>query len=426
MHIPDGYLSPSTCAVMYGAAAPFWYLSVQRLQKTLTTRLVPLISIMSAFSFVIMMFNLPLPGGTTGHAVGMGLAAIVLGPWGSILAISIALILQALLFGDGGILSIGANCFNMAIVGSLVAYGVYRLLAGRAALSAPRRAIAGALAGYIAINVAAFLAAVEFGIQPLLFTDANGVPLYSFYPLSVAIPAMMIGHLTFAGLAEGVITGGVVAYLQRADPALLRLSAPRDLGEEAAATPAGKRSSWKPLALGLVILALLSPLGLLASGTAWGEWGSSEVGVEQIGFHLRSLSDTDRTALAGELSRLGGTTADPEAARELRAAGELLGSGDQAGATKPLDKQIATLRAANPSQYPQISTLAASVNEPTGLKRWSAFWTAPIPDYAPGFLKSTIAGYIISAVVGITLVVGIAALISRLLVRRRPLAGNES
>ncbi len=426
MHIPDGYLSPSTCAVMYGAAAPFWYLSVQRLQKTLTTRLVPLISIMSAFCFVIMMFNLPLPGGTTGHAVGMGLAAIVLGPWGSILAISIALILQALLFGDGGILSIGANCFNMAIVGSLVAYGVYRLLAGRAALNAPRRVIAGALAGYIAINVAAFLAAVEFGIQPLLFTDPSGVPLYSFYPLSVAIPAMMLGHLTFAGLAEGVITGGVVAYLQRADPALLRLSAPRDLGETVTATPAGKRASWKPLVIGLVILALLSPLGLLASGTAWGEWGSNEVGAEQIGFHLRSLSETNRTALAGELTRLGGTTADPDSARELRAAGELLVSNNQVGATTSLDTQLEALRAADKSQYPQIATLTASVNEPNGLKQWSSFWTAPIPHYAPGFLKSTIAGYIISAVIGIAVVVGFAALIGRLLVRRRRLTGSES
>lgn len=425
MHIPDGYLSPSTCAVLYGAAAPFWYLSVQRLQKTLTTRLVPLISIMAAFSFVIMMFNLPLPGGTTGHATGMGLAAIVLGPWGAILAVSIALILQALLFGDGGILAIGANCFNIAIVGSLVAYGVYRLLAGRAALSAPRRAVAGAIAGYVAINAAAFITAVEFGIQPLLFTDPSGVPLYSFYPLSVAIPAMMLGHLTFAGIAEAVITGGVVAYLQRADPALLRQSAPRDLGDATTAAPVGKRS-WQPLAIGLVILALLSPLGLLASGTAWGEWGADEVGAEQIGFHLRGLSDVDRTALAGELTRLGGTATDPDSARELRAAGELLGSDNQVGATTSLDTQLEALRAADKSQYPQIAALAAMVQEPTGLTQWSSFWTAPIPDYAPGFLRSTVAGYIISAIVGIAVVVGIAALIGRLLVKRRPLTGSES
>src|SRR5437870_3183588 len=151
MHIPDGYLSPSTCAALYAASAPFWYIALQRIKRLLNSRLIPLISVFAAFSFVIMMFNLPLPGGTTGHAVGMGLAAIVLGPWGAIISITIALILQAIFFGDGGILSIGANCFNMAIVGALVAYVVYRALAGRAPLTAPRRAIAGAVAGYIAI-----------------------------------------------------------------------------------------------------------------------------------------------------------------------------------------------------------------------------------------------------------------------------------
>ena len=96
--------------------------------------MVPLLSVFAAFSFIVMMFNLPLPGGTTGHAVGMGIAAIVLGPWGSIFAISIALTIQAVFFGDGGITALGANCFNMAIAGSLIAYGIYRLISGRAAI----------------------------------------------------------------------------------------------------------------------------------------------------------------------------------------------------------------------------------------------------------------------------------------------------
>src|SRR5205823_11585152 len=130
-HIPDGYLSPSTCAALYVSASPFWYIALQRVKQLLNTRLVPLLSVFAAFSFVIMMFNLPLPGGTTGHAVGVGIATVVLGPWASMLAISIALIIQALLFGDGGITAIGANCFNMAILGSLTAYGIYRLLSGR-------------------------------------------------------------------------------------------------------------------------------------------------------------------------------------------------------------------------------------------------------------------------------------------------------
>src|SRR5271157_2164515 len=161
MHIPAGYLSPSTCAVLYGASAPFWYTALQRVKKVLSTRLVPLLSVMAALSFVIMMFNLPLPGGTTGHAVGVAIAAIILGPWASILAISIALAIQAVFFGDGGITTLGANCFNMAIVGSLVAYAVYRLVAGRAALTSSRRLVAAALAGYTAINASAFCAAVE-------------------------------------------------------------------------------------------------------------------------------------------------------------------------------------------------------------------------------------------------------------------------
>src|SRR5690349_10433919 len=144
MHIPDGYLSPSTCAAFYALSASAWWVALRKIKRLLNSRLIPLISVFAAFSFVIMMFNLPLPGGTTGHAVGMGIAAVVLGPWGSMLAISVALVIQALFFGDGGITTLGANCFNMAIAGSLVAYWVYRALAGRAPLTSARRVVAAA------------------------------------------------------------------------------------------------------------------------------------------------------------------------------------------------------------------------------------------------------------------------------------------
>ena len=127
MHIPDGYLSPSTCAALYAAVLPFWAASLRRVKALLATRFVPLVSLFAAFSFVIMMFNLPLPGGTTGHAVGIAMAAIVLGPWGATVAISVALAIQALLFGDGGILALGANCFNMAVAGVWTAAAVYWL-----------------------------------------------------------------------------------------------------------------------------------------------------------------------------------------------------------------------------------------------------------------------------------------------------------
>ena len=288
MHIPDGYLSPSTCASLYCAAAPFWCVALKRVKKVLNARSVPAVALFAAFSFVVMMFNLPLPGGTTGHAVGMGMASIVLGPWMSILAISMALFIQALFFGDGGITAFGANCFNMAIVGSIVAYWIYQLFSFRAAATSVRRVIAAGFAGYAAINVAAFCAAVEFGIQPIFFHDATGAPLYAPYPLNISLPAMMIGHLTFAGLAEFVISAGVVGFLQRADIKLL---------ETAATLPDNVRNpsrSFRRLWLALGIAVVLTPLGIIAIGSAWGEWSPSNLlnsqGPQQIATASRAIS----------------------------------------------------------------------------------------------------------------------------------------
>lgn len=339
MHIPDGYLSPSTCAVLYGAAAPIWYTALQRVKKTLTARLVPLLSVMAALSFVIMMFNLPLPGGTTGHAVGVAIATIILGPWASILAISIALAIQAVFFGDGGITTLGANCFNMAIVGSLVAYAVYRLAAGRAGLTSSRRVAAAALAGYTAINASALCAAVEFGIQPLFFKDSTGAPLYAPYPLTIAIPAMMIGHLTFAGLAELILSAGVVAYFQRTNPTVLKLTAPGKLADEDQKAGVEGQSLWRmlrPLCIGLGLLMVLTPLGVLATGTAWGEWSARDFSNRQAREKITQASQEHQPPLYA----------------------------------------------------------------PRGLERISSLWTAPFPQYAPSFVRRPALGYALSAMFG--------------------------
>jgi cobalt/nickel transport system permease protein len=175
----------------------------------------------AAFSFVIMMFNVPIPGGTTGHAVGAVLVAILLGPWAACIAVSVALIVQALLFGDGGITAIGANCFNMAVIMPFVGYGVYRLIAGSSDVKSWRRWLGAAVAGYIGLNVAALATAFEFGIQPLIAHDAAGRPLYAPYPLKIAVPAMALEHLLVFGFVEAIVTGLVVAYLQKVDSSLL-------------------------------------------------------------------------------------------------------------------------------------------------------------------------------------------------------------
>lgn len=227
MHIPDGYLGPPTYLAAYAACVPLWATAARRLQARLATRRVPLLAIGSAFSFLVMMFNVPLPGGTTGHAVGGVLIAIAVGPWGAMLSITVTLVIQALLFGDGGITAIGANCFNIAFVMPFTGYGIYRLLS-RFLPSERGRAVAAAIGGWMGLNCAALTAALMFGMQPLLHTAADGRALYAPYPLSVAVPAMMLGHLTLFGVVEALITGLVVHFLQRSQSAWVLQAAGRE------------------------------------------------------------------------------------------------------------------------------------------------------------------------------------------------------
>jgi cobalt/nickel transport system permease protein len=221
MHIPDGYLGPTTCGVFYAIMLPIWAAASRIAKKTLKARQVPMLAIGAAFSFVIMMFNVPIPGGSTGHAVGGVLVAILLGPWAACIAITIALVIQALLFGDGGITAIGANCFNMAFVLPFAGYYIYKAISYKAPIDSSRKVIAAFLGGYIGINVAAFLAGVEFGIQPLLHHTATGQSLYCPYGLTVAVSAMAWEHLLLFGWIEAIVTALVVKYLQKQSPELL-------------------------------------------------------------------------------------------------------------------------------------------------------------------------------------------------------------
>jgi cobalt/nickel transport system permease protein len=221
MHIPDGYLGPTTCVAGYAVMTPLWAIASRKVKKTLKAAQVPLMAIGAAFSFVIMMFNVPIPGGTTGHAVGGALVAILLGPWAACMAVSVALVIQALLFGDGGITCIGANCFNMAFVLPFVSYGVYRLAGAGSAPTSFRRVVAAGLGGYIGLVVASFCAAVEFGIQPHLHRAASGQALYCPYGLHVTIPAMVGEHMLVFGWVELIVTALVVKFLQKQEQSLL-------------------------------------------------------------------------------------------------------------------------------------------------------------------------------------------------------------
>ena len=275
MHIPENYLSPATCAVATVAMVPVWAVAARHVREEVPRDKVPLIGVAAAFSFLSMMFNIPLPGGTTGHAVCGTLIAILFGPWSAVLAISIALAIQAAFFGDGGILSLGANCFNMAFVLPFVGFAVYEFLRGR--LKGPKgELVAAGVGSYVGLNTAALLCALEFGIQPMLFHDASGAALYCPYPIQVAVPAMMLGHLTVAGLAEAGFTVGILAFLKGTAP---------DFGVKTSGT-----GSIAPVAGLVLALVAACPLGLLATGDAWGEWAAEDL-AEMVGYTPSGLAE---------------------------------------------------------------------------------------------------------------------------------------
>jgi cobalt/nickel transport system permease protein len=284
MHIPDNYLSPSTCGVFDIVMIPVWVHSVRKISRELDRRKIAFIGVTAAFSFLLMMFNVPLPGGTTGHAVGGTLIAILLGPEASCLAITVALALQALIFGDGGILSFGANCFNMAFVLPFAGYAVYDVIRRHTPTGWGDKA--GAIVGsYVGINASALCAAIELGIQPVLFQDAAGQALYCPYPLAVSIPAMMIPHLLVAGVIEALATVLIYQFVKGAAPDLVY----RPLDAQAGSV---RPSRLGPVYVLIVVLCVATPLGLLAGngdgwlsqfGDAWGEWGAEDLS-DMIGY----------------------------------------------------------------------------------------------------------------------------------------------
>jgi cobalt/nickel transport system permease protein len=202
---------------LLGVSIAFWSVALKRWRKELATKHIPYLAMAAAFSFLIMMFNIPIPGGTTGHAVGAGIIAILLGPWAAVIAVSVVLIIQAVVFGDGGITAIGANCFNMAVVMPFTSYWVFKLVSGDLK-SLSRLFTAAFLSGYIGLTMSAIITGVEFGLQPLIAQGPDGRPLYAPYPLSIAVPAMALEHMLLFSVVEGLITVLLLKYFLKHEP----------------------------------------------------------------------------------------------------------------------------------------------------------------------------------------------------------------
>ena len=259
MHIPDGYLSPIVSVGMGMVTVPTWAVATRRVQRVLTSRTIPLLAIFAAMSFTVMMFNVPVPGGTTAHGVGGTLIAIVLGPWAAVIAVSVALIIQALFFGAGGVLAIFVNCLSMGIILPFVGYGTYRLLASRSPVLSTRRVWAAGIGAYVGITVAALVVGILLGIQPILFSE-NGHALYSPYGLSEAIPAMLAAHMLGASIVEALITAFGVAYLQQRHPEYLTSLRRVVIGADVPEGERPRRPLWQTggaiVAVSVVLLAI--------------------------------------------------------------------------------------------------------------------------------------------------------------------------
>ena len=205
MHIPDGFLSTPVWAGLDVAAVPVAGYFVRRTQAGFDEARVPLLGVMGAFVFAAQMINFPVGVGTSNHLVGGTLLALTLGPYAATVAMTAILVVQALVFQDGGITALGANFLNMAVAGVWLGYWPARLLSGSIASGSSARRRAGVfLGGWLSVFAAALLATIELSLSHV----APNRPLF----------ASMLGIHAVTGLAEGAITVAALEAVARLSP----------------------------------------------------------------------------------------------------------------------------------------------------------------------------------------------------------------
>ncbi len=209
MHAPDGFLSLPVAAAMWLLTALVLAVAVRRTNATLDERAVPLLGVMAAFIFAAQMFNFQVFGGTTGHLLGGVLAAVLLGPWAGTLAMACVVAIQAIVFQDGGLVVMGANIFDMGIVGTLGGYYLYRVIARLLGGEERRRIPAAGIAAWSSV----VLGSIAMTVQLVL----SGTT-----PLEIALPAM-VGVHTLIGIGEALITMAALAFIAVTRADLLRL-----------------------------------------------------------------------------------------------------------------------------------------------------------------------------------------------------------
>jgi len=257
MHVPDGFLSVWVSILLWALSVAAVGYALRRVGEDLGERQAPVMGVLAAAIFAGQMLNFTVAGGTSGHLMGAALATILLGPWAALLVMTSVVGIQAVVFQDGGLLALGANIFNMGVVGVAVSHFTYRTLQRLLTRGAESRSwvapVSGFVAGWLSILIASLTCALQLALS-------------GSSPANVAVPAMGGIH-ALIGVGEGLITAGALAFVLAARPDLLR---------PAVAAAGSHRAVWIG---GLVIAVLLAVISPLASAHPDGlEWVAEQRG----------------------------------------------------------------------------------------------------------------------------------------------------
>lgn len=208
MHIPDGFIAPQMYLPAYALAGVAWAHGLRCLRRQLDERRLPLLAVLTALCFTLSLIVIPLPGGSSAHANGVALLALLFGLWPAFIAFSVVLLMQALLFGDGGITALPINALSMGLVTAALTLGLHKLFS-----RLPKK-LGLPLAVWLANMSAALCVAVVLGVQPWIAHQADGTPLFFPFDLSVTLPAILLPYF-FLNIGEALFTLMLYRYAQR-------------------------------------------------------------------------------------------------------------------------------------------------------------------------------------------------------------------
>jgi len=212
MHIPDGLISPQTYLPAIAMAVPLWVIGSRRLSRHMGDATLPRLAVFTALAFVMSTLMLPLPGGTSGHAIGVALLALTFGPWTAFMAYSLVLVLQTLVVGAGGITALAVNALAMGFIGAWTAVLIARVVASVA--GGPSRDGAIIFAVWVSVMLSALVVALVLGMQPHVAQAQDGSPLFFPFGPAVTLPAILIPHV-FIASGEAVLTMLILRHARK-------------------------------------------------------------------------------------------------------------------------------------------------------------------------------------------------------------------